>query len=684
MKRYLLALVLACAALSVPGVVSSGADFTAASSSTGNAVTAAANFNTIVVSMTDPGSPLHGTVVLASTSSSDRGITSVTYEAQLGAGAWTPVCSSSTAPYSCSWDTTSAANGTYSLHAIAFDASGRQLTSAAVASRLVDNQGPIVSLADPGTVLTGTKTLTATATDAGAGVASVSIYWRRAGTTTWNTLCTGATSPKACGFDTTAQLDGDVELRAGAVDNVTNSRFTSTFTARIDNHAPTVTTSDPGSIRGVASLSATVDDGAGTGVVSVTVQARANGTTTWTTLCTDSTTPYACSLDTTTGTPDGLYDIRATALDGAGFTGTSPTLTRRVDNTAPSTPTLTDPGTMSATKTLTGTAADAGSGVASWKVQYRTSPSGTWTDACTDSTAPFASCTWDTTTVADGLYDLRAITTDVAGNTATSATLSSRRVDNLGPTVVLNDPGAYLRGTKTLSATASDGVGVQSVAIERKATAGSTWTTICTDNTSSYSCSLNTTTLADGLYDFRAKATDTLSHVTYSAIVSGRAIDNTAPTAVDVQTGNGGAIAGRPEANDWISFTWSEQIAPATILAAWTGTATPVRVTFTDSNNKDTLAVYDSTGATLLGITDTNGVALNGDYVTGNVSFDASMVQTGATVKITFTAKRAGGTVKTAAKSTMKWNPATTNTDLAGNTISVAAVTESGVSDLDF
>ena len=58
--------------------------------------------------------------------------------------------------------------------------------------------------------------------------------------------------------------------------------------------------------------------------------------------------------------------------------------------------------------------------------------------------------------MADGLRDVRAIATDTAGYTRTSATVASRRVDNTVPTVSLADPGAYLTGTKTLTATASD------------------------------------------------------------------------------------------------------------------------------------------------------------------------------------------------------------------------------------
>src|SRR5215212_9432719 len=112
MTRRWLGLLLGIAALSLPGVRASGADFTAASSSPSNTLATAASFNTIAVALNDPGSPLVGPVTLSATATSAYGITSVDVQAQLGAGTWTTVCSASSAPWSCSWETRTAANGT--------------------------------------------------------------------------------------------------------------------------------------------------------------------------------------------------------------------------------------------------------------------------------------------------------------------------------------------------------------------------------------------------------------------------------------------------------------------------------------------------------------------------------------------------------------------------------------------
>jgi hypothetical protein len=61
-------------------------------------------------------------------------------------------------------------------------------------------------------------------------------------------------------------------------------------------------------------------------------------------------------------------------------------------------------------------------------VAIQRSSGSTFVPICTDATSPYT-CAWDTTAVADGLYDLRAVMT-CAGGTVTSAVVGGRRVDN--------------------------------------------------------------------------------------------------------------------------------------------------------------------------------------------------------------------------------------------------------------
>jgi chitinase len=483
--------------------------------------------------MTDPGTPLAGTVTLSATGTDGgSGVASVKIQrSPAGAGTWTDVCTDTTSPYSCSFDTTAVADGLYDLRAVSTDNAGNTTNSTVVANRRVDNTAPTATMTDPGTPLSGTITLGATGTDGGSGVANVRIQRSPAGAGTWIDVCTDTTSPYSCSFDTTIVADGLYDFRSITTDNASNSTTSTAVTnRRIDNTAPTATMNDPGAyLRGTVSLTAAGTD-AGSGVANVTIQRSPAGAGTWTAVCTDTTSPYSCSFDTT-AVADGLYDLRAITTDNAGNTTTSTTVTnRRVDNTAP-TATMNDPGAnLRGTVSLTAAGTDAGSGVANVTIQRSPAGAGTWTDVCTDASSPY-SCSFDTTAVADGLYDLRAITTDNAGNTTTSTTVANRRVDNTAPAVTMTDPGANIRGTVTLGATSSDtGSGVLNVVIQRSPAGAGTWTDVCTDASSPYSCSFDTTTVTDGLYDFRAVSTDVAGN-TANNVVTNRRVDNTAPTA---------------------------------------------------------------------------------------------------------------------------------------------------------
>jgi chitinase len=107
---------------------------------------------------------------------------------------------------------------------------------------------------------------------------------------------------------------------------------------------------------------------------------------------------------------------------------------------------------------------------------------------------------------------------------------------------VLTVPAAPLYGTISLTATADDddpgdeSSGMASVAFEYRAIGASTWTSCGVDTTSAYSCSLDTRSLANGTYQFRATATDVAGN-SISTSSQSRAVDNTpwatltAPTA---------------------------------------------------------------------------------------------------------------------------------------------------------
>ena len=74
---------------------------------------------------------------------------------------------------------------------------------------------------------------------------------------------------------------------------------------------------------------------------------------------------------------------------------------------------------------------------------------------------------WNTTTVTNGTHTLTAVARDAAGNitTSTGRTVTVNNADTTAPTVSVTDPasGATVSGTVTLTANATDNVGVTSV-----------------------------------------------------------------------------------------------------------------------------------------------------------------------------------------------------------------------------
>lgn len=583
--------------------------------------------------------------------------------------------------------------GTVPLSGAVFTA---RASSQGVVRAAVDWTLPDVVMGDPGALLRGMVTLTATATDADTAIASVTIEIAMAGTGAWTTVCTTTAAPYGCTLATTTLADGRYDLRAVAVD-VEGNRATSSLVLNrtVDNRAPFVEVVDPEApLRGTATIATLVSD-AGTGVASVRIQRALSGETTWTDLCTATTAPWSCSW-TTSAVASDYYDLRAIAVDGAGNAATSPLVEVLVDNVVP-TVSMVDPGQpLRGAVTLAATASDALSGVASVAIQVAPAGSTAWTTACTSTTgaSPWT-CRWTTTTVVDGSYSFRAVATDVAGNTATGTLGPSRTVDNTASSVSVQDPGAFLRGIVTITADANSAVGVTSVRIQRAPSGTSTWTDLCTDTTAPYSCTWNTTLVADALYDLRAILVDGSGKVTTSTVVAQRRVDNTPVRGTDVQVTRGPGTVGRVDAGDAVVLTYSESMNLASIMPGWTGGSQPVVVRLRDgglvggANTDDTIDVFTTTSlATPVRV---GSVNLRSDLVKGGktVVFNATITQAtvggGTVVTLTIGSQVSGGGLRTPSTlGTMIWTPSALGTDLSGNACSTAPVTESGAADRDF
>jgi hypothetical protein len=462
------------------------------------------------------------------------------------------------------WDTTAIADGHYDLRIVITD-NANNVTTSDLPDKVVDNTAPnVATVGAPteGQVVTGNVAISATASDATSPVASVEFFVRG------SPLGTVTTAPFTLNWDTTSGSDGAATIQVVVTDMAGNSTSSAVRNVTVDNVAPTPTLADPGqNLSGTISLSALSDPD----TTQVDFERRPAGGGSWTTIASDSSTPWGTPLDTTT-LADGLYDLRAVATDATGHTGTSPLRANvRVDNTAPS-GSITAPAAGAtvggSNVTLSSSAADGGSGVASVSYQLRPTGGGAFTQIASSSSAPF-SATWDATTVATGSYDLRPVITDRAGNTSTGAAVTFN-VDVTAPTVTLVNPGAAISGTVTLSATVSGG-GAANVVFSATPAGGAAWTTLGTDTSAPWSIAYDTAKLADGVHDLRATVTDNLGNSSQD-VVTGVRVDNTAPRVVSSSPADGSSVGSASA----ISLVTSEPATPVGVTLDGGATVAPV------------------------------------------------------------------------------------------------------------
>ena len=289
--------------------------------------------NNVLVVLASPGDAVRGSVTLVTSVYNAPVSHTVRVDYALpGSTSWKPICQSLTSPYTCTWDTTKFSAGDYDLRSV-LTAGSTTTTSAIVEAVTVDNAAPSVTMLDPGTPLSGTRSFSATASDADSGVANVLIQQQRSGTSTWKDLCSVSEEPWTCRVATSTLLDGTYSFRAVATDVSGNSASSLAITNRVvDNTVSSISVDVPSTLNGTVTINAAASSTAG--VASVRIQVALTGTSTWTDLCTDTTSPYACIWDTAT-VPDGLYDVRGILLDAKGQSTTSAVVGSQLVDNAP-------------------------------------------------------------------------------------------------------------------------------------------------------------------------------------------------------------------------------------------------------------------------------------------------------------------------------------------------------------
>jgi hypothetical protein len=324
-----------------------------------------------------------------------------------------------TAPYSITWNTAQASNGSHTLTAVARDAAGNSTTSSGV-SVSVNNGGngdttpPTVSITAPlpaeGT-LSGSVTVSANASD---NVGVVGVQFKLDGA---NLGAEDTTAPYSVAWNTAQTSNGSHTLTAVARDAAGNSTTSSGVAVSVNNGGngdttpPSVSITAPSATEGTISGSVAVSANASDNVGVVGVQFKVDGNNLG---AEDTTSPYTITWNTTQ-TPNGSHSLTAVARDAAGNKTTSSPVSVTIDNsdkTAPSisiaTPT---PGATVKGKSVA-VSANATDNVGVVGVQFKLDGKNLKAE---DTTAPY-SIAWDTTLTSNGSHTVTAVARDAAGN----------------------------------------------------------------------------------------------------------------------------------------------------------------------------------------------------------------------------------------------------------------------------
>ncbi len=420
-----------------------------------------------VVSITSPvsGTTVQGTVSITATASDQEGsVTKVEFYIN-----GTLKSTDSTAPYSYSWDAGSVYNGIYSITAKAYDEAGNTADSAVsvnVTGGATDTQPPTVNVTSPtnGATVNGILVLAASASDVGTGVLKVEFYING------SKVGEDTTNPYEINWDTSAVTDGNYSISAKAIDGANNEALDNDTTITVQQFIEQEFTDTNYN-----------HEAAGRAYVSGLVSYYAVGS--------EDSLGLMGQTTTLCLTAPNHYELGACSVP-------EDSVNPSVNLTTPA-----NGSTLSGSVTLS---ADASDNIGVSKVEFYAGSS----KIGEDTTSPY-SISFDTTTIANGSYMIKAKAYDAAGNSAEDADTSVSIDNQIGndtivPTVNVTSPtnGAALSGSVTLSADASDNVGVSKVEFY----VGSS--KIGEDTTSPYSISFDTTAIANGTYVIKAKAYD--------------------------------------------------------------------------------------------------------------------------------------------------------------------------------
>jgi thermitase len=177
---------------------------------------------------------------------------------------------------------------------------------------------------------------------------------------------------------------------------------------------------------------------------------------------------------------------------------------------------------------------------------------------------------WDTAAVANGVYTLTATARDAAGNSkaaSISVSVSNTPPDTQEPTVSMISPGAgaVVTGTVSLQVSASDNVGVTSVALTVNGSA------LGSSTVSPFAFSWNTATAPNGTYTLTATAKDAAGNASSASItvtVSNVPADTQAPMVLITSPAGGAVLSGASA----IQVSASDNVAVTSVIVTANGT----------------------------------------------------------------------------------------------------------------
>src|SRR5207245_8025314 len=210
----------------------------------------------------------------------------------------------------------------------------------------------------------------------------------------------------------------------------------------------------------------------------------------------------------------GAHILTAVARDAAATTATTASVSVTVADTTPPAVSMTAPSSGSTVSGMVTVSATASDNVGVAGVQFKLDGVNLGAEVLA---APYA-ISWATTTATNAAHTLTAVARDAAGNNATAVAVSVTVFnDTTPPTVSMTAPdaGATVAGTVTVSASATDNVGVVGVQFRLDGVnLGAELTA------APYILAWNTATAASGAHSLAAVARDAAGNVTTSSVLS--------------------------------------------------------------------------------------------------------------------------------------------------------------------